>query len=101
MGVGGGGYGNRSCSSTHARPSSSAVDTLDRTGQFQEAARLLNAADSGFANRFGIPAREDMTTLRDIVRRGGLSGLLTRVKTARLRGSSGRRRRGYRARARR
>lgn len=58
-----------------------AVNTLDRTGQFQEAARLLNAADSGFANRFGIPARQDMTTLRDIVRNGGLSGLLNRVKT--------------------
>lgn len=59
----------------------SAVQNLDRTGQFQEASRLLNAADSRFSDRYGIPARQDLLTLRDIVRNGGLSGLLTRVKT--------------------
>ena len=59
----------------------SAVQNLDRTGQFQEASRLLNAADSRFSDRYGIPARQDLLTLRDIVRTGGLSGLLNRVKT--------------------
>lgn len=56
------------------------VQTLDRTGQFQEAGRLLNAADSGFSGRFDVPVREDLMSLREILRQGGLKGLLTHVQ---------------------
>ena len=54
---------------------------LDRTGQFQQTGRLLNAGDSALAERFGVRPRQDLMTLRDIVMEGGLSGLLNRVKT--------------------
>lgn len=54
---------------------------LDQTGQFQQTGRLLNAADSALADRFGVQPRQDLTTLRELVREGRLSGLLSRVRT--------------------
>ena len=36
---------------------------LDRTGQFQQTGRLLNAADSALAERFGVQPRQDLDDL--------------------------------------
>jgi hypothetical protein len=53
---------------------------LDLTGEPQQLARGLNAADRRLADRFGIQGRADVQSLRDTVAMGGLEGILARVR---------------------
>jgi hypothetical protein len=54
---------------------------LDLTGEPQQLARGLNAEDSSAASRYGYEPRTDLVSLRDTVARGGLEGLLQRIRT--------------------
>jgi hypothetical protein len=53
---------------------------LDLTGEPQQLARGLNAADRRLADRYQIQGRQDVQSLRDTIAQSGLEGVLERVR---------------------